>query len=164
MDILVRFHPVATDLRLVITSMKMAHNLERISDHAVNIAKRAKKIGKSTEMVEASVIEPLYSMAEKLLRDALLAYTDANSDLGESLKSADAELDKAHKEVIALLSSRLENSDGRAENLLHLIFIARSLERIGDLAVNIGEDSVFLSEARDIRHDRKAPGPGGNPA
>jgi phosphate transport system protein len=98
------------------------------------------------------------------LRDALLAYTDANSDLGESLKSADAELDKAHKEVIALLSSRLENSDGRAENLLHLIFIARSLERIGDLAVNIGEDSVFLSEARDIRHDRKAPGPGGNPA
>ena len=164
MDILVRFHPVATDLRLVITSMKMAHNLERISDHAVNIAKRAKKIGKSTEMVEASVIEPLYSMAEKLLRDALLAYTDANSDLGESLKSADAGLDKAHKEVIALLSSRLENSGGRAENLLHLIFIARSLERIGDLAVNIGEDSVFLSEARDIRHDRKAPGPGGTPA
>jgi hypothetical protein len=66
--------------------------------------------------------------------------------------------------ISALLSSRLENSDGRAENLLHLIFIARSLERIGDLAVNIGEDSVFLSEARDIRHDRKASGPGGNPA
>jgi phosphate transport system protein len=155
MDILVRFHPVASDLRLVITSMKTAHNLERISDHAVNIAKRAKKICKSSEPLEITIIEPLYTMAEKLLRDALLAYADANTDLGQGLKSSDKELDAAHKEVAALLSSRLENSGGRAENLLHLILVARSLERIGDLAVNIGEDSVFLSEARDIRHAQR---------
>lgn len=155
MDILIRYHPVASDLRLVITSMKMAHNLERISDHAVNIAKRAKKICKTTEPVEAGIIEPLYSMAEKLLRDALLAYTDGNPQLGESLKAFDRELDIAHKEVIALLSGRIEKSGSRTENLLHLIFVARSLERIGDLAVNIGEDSVFLSEARDIRHEQR---------
>lgn len=155
MDILIRFHPVASDLRLVITSMKIAHNLERISDHAVNIAKRAKKICKSSEPLETTIIEPLYTMAEKLLRDALLAYTDANTDLGLGLKSADNELDVAHKEVAELLSSRLESSAGRAENLLHLILVARSLERIGDLAVNIGEDSVFLSEARDIRHTQR---------
>jgi phosphate transport system protein len=161
MDILVRFHPVASDLRQVITSMKMAHNLERISDHAVNIAKRAKIICKSSETVESAIIEPLYTMAEKLLRDAMLAYTDQNTLLGESLKSGDKELDTAHKEVTALLSSRLESAGSRAENLLHLIFVSRSLERIGDLAVNIGEDSVFLSEARDIRHDhRKSSDPG----
>jgi phosphate transport system protein len=158
MDILVRFHPVATDLRLVITSMKTAHNLERISDHAVNIAKRAKKISKSSESLETSIIEPLYTMAEKLLRDALLAYTDSNAELAQGLKASDRELDAAHKEVAALLSSRMETSGGRTENLLHLILVARSLERIGDLAVNIGEDSVFLSEARDIRHEqRKSP-------
>ena len=155
MDILVRFHPVASDLRLVITSMKMAHNLERISDHAINIAKRAKKICKSADALETTIIEPLYTMAEKLLRNALLAFTDSNADLATSLKNDDRELDIAHKEVIALLSGRLENSSGRAENLLHLIFVARSLERIGDLAVNIGEDSVFLTEARDIRHEHR---------
>jgi phosphate transport system protein len=161
MDILIRFHPVASDLRLVITSMKMAHNLERISDHAVNIAKRAKKICKTSEPLETTIIEPLYTMAEKILRDALLAYTDANTELGSSLKALDRELDAAHKEVIALLSSRLENSNGRAENLLHLILVARSLERIGDLSVNIGEDSVYLGEARDIRHEqRKSSEPG----
>ena len=55
MNILVRFHPMASDLRLVITSMKMAHNLERISDHAVNIAKRAKKICKAPPLEEASL-------------------------------------------------------------------------------------------------------------
>ena len=161
MDILMRFHPLASDLRFVITSMKTAHNLERISDHAINIAKRARKICKSADPAEAVIIEPLYSMADKLLRNALLAFTDTNTSLGESLKSSDKELNSAHKQVVALLSSRLENSSGQAENLLHLIFVARSLERIGDLAVNIGEDSVFLSDARDIRHEshkKTAPG------
>lgn len=152
MEILVRFHPMASDLRLVITSMKMAHNLERIADHAVNIAKRSKKIGKSSSLEEVTLSEPLYTLADALLRDAILAYTDADSVLGESLKTRDRELDRLHKQMISSLSSRLEDSDGRSENLLHLIFVIRSLERIGDLSVNIGEDAVFLGEARDIRH------------
>ncbi len=163
MEILVRFHPVASDLRFVITCMKMAHNLERISDHAVNIGKRAKKICKTADALETTIIEPLYSKAEKLLRDAVLAFTDSNTNLAESLKAGDKELDVAHKEVIALLTGRLEGSGTRAENLLHLIFVARSLERVGDLAVNIGEDSVFLSEARDIRHDHRKKSEGGQP-
>ena len=157
MDILVRFHPMASDLRLVITSMKMAHNLERVSDHAVNIAKRSKKICKAAPMEEVSATEPLYSLADKQLRDAVMAYTDANSELGESLKLRDKELDRLHKQLIASLSGRLEGAEGRSENLLHLIFVARSIERIGDLAVNIGEDAVFLGEARDIRHEHGKP-------
>jgi phosphate transport system protein len=159
MEILVRFHPMASDLRLVITSMKMSHNLERIADHAVNIAKRSKKICKSSSLEEVTLSEPLYTLADALLRDAILAYTDADSVLGESLKTRDRELDRLHKQMIASLSSRLEDSDGRSENLLHLIFVIRSLERIGDLSVNIGEDAVFLGEARDIRHGYyKTPG------
>lgn len=152
MDILVRFHPMATDLRLVITSMKMAHNLERISDHAVNIAKRSKKICQSMPLEEVSLAEPLYTLADGILRDAITSYSDSNGELGESLKARDKELDRLHKQMVALLSGRLEDSNGRAENLLHLIFVARSIERIGDLAVNMGEDSVFLGDARDIRH------------
>lgn len=155
MEILVRFHPVATDLRLVITSMKMAHNLERISDHAVNIAKRSKKICKTTPVEEVSLAEPLYSLADALLRDSVMAYTDANAEIGECLKARDKELDRLHKQMIASLSARLEDATGRTENLLHLIFVARSIERIGDLAVNIGEDAVFLGDARDIRHEHR---------
>lgn len=163
MDILCRFQPVATDLRLVITSMKTAHNLERISDHATNIAKLAKKICKSSDRPDAAIIEPLFAIASKILGDALLAYTDADTRIGEGLKASDKQLDAAHKEVVALLGSRLEGSGTRAANLLHLILVARSLERIGDLAVNIGEDSVFLGEARDIRHEhRRATRPDGS--
>lgn len=153
MEVLVRFHPMASDLRLVVTSMKMTHNLERISDHAVNIAKRAKKLCKTAALEEAALTEPLYTIADSLLRDALLAYTDVNVELAEGLKARDKELDRLHKQMVASLSARLESSEGRAESLLHLIFVARSIERIGDLAVNIGEDAVYMGEARDIRHE-----------
>lgn len=155
MDILVRFHPVASDLRLVISSMKVAANLERISDHAVNIAKRAKKMIRRPELVEVKLIEPVYGLADKILRDSVAAYTDRNSSLGASLLERDKELDRLHKNVISTLSGLLEEGGERAEDLLHLIFVARSLERVGDLAVNIGEDAVFLGSAQDIRHDRR---------
>jgi phosphate transport system protein len=155
MEILARFHPMASDLRLVVTSMKMAHNLERISDHAVNIAKRSKKICKSSVLEEVGLAEPLYSMADGILRDSLMAYTDANAELGQSLKARDKELDRLQKQMVSALSRRLEDSNGRSENLLHLIFIAGSIERIGDLAVNMGEDAFFLGEARDIRHESR---------
>lgn len=154
-DILIRFHPMASDLRAVITAMKIAHNLERISDHAVNIAKRAKKICKSQSPIEVDMIEPLFKMAELILNDALLSYQDGDSELGQGLHAADKQLDAAYKQVSASLSSRLENPGTNAENILHLILVARSIERMGDLAVNIGEDSVFLSKARDIRHEQR---------
>jgi phosphate transport system protein len=157
METLVRFHPVASDLRLVITSMKVAANLERISDHAVNIAKRARKMLTRPECPEITFIEPLYALADQQVRDALSAYTDRNAELGQSLQLRDKELDRMHKRLIATFSARLEEGGEKAEDYLHLIFVARSLERIGDLAVNIGEDAVYLDSARDIRHEKVRP-------
>jgi phosphate transport system protein len=60
-----------------------------------------------------------------------------------------------HKSLISSLSQRLEEANGKSESLLHLIFVVRSLERVGDLAVNIGEDAVFLGTAQDIRHSSR---------
>jgi phosphate transport system protein len=155
MEILVRHHPVASDLRLVISSMKISTCLERISDHAVNIAKRSKKICRGPELPDVALVEPLYVMADNLLRDAMISFTDQNVALAEGLKARDKELDRLHKSLIASLSERLEYPDGKSESLLHLIFVIRSLERVGDLAVNIGEDAVFLGSAQDIRHATK---------
>jgi phosphate transport system protein len=153
MDILVRFHPVATDLRLVVSSMKISMNLERISDHATNIAKRAKKISASQELPDATLIEPLYTLADHLLRDAISAYSDRNASLGASLHVRDKELDRLHNAATATFGSRIEQCNGRSQDYLHLILVTRSLERVGDLAVNIGEDAVFLEVARDLRHE-----------
>lgn len=152
MDILVKYHPMATDLRLVVSSMKISMNLERISDHAVNIAKRAKKIMATPELSEVNLIEPLYTLADQLLRDAVASYSDGNGALGASLHARDKELDGMYKQTTAHFGSRIESTEGRSQEYLHLIFIVRSLERVGDLASNIGEDSVYLERAKDIRH------------
>lgn len=152
LEILARFHPVASDLRLVLSSMKIASNLERISDHAVNMAKRAKKVVAQPEMNEVALLEPLYGLATGLLERALASFSGRSAALGESLPLEDEALDRAEKRVVATFSSSLEQGGDQAEVYLHLIFMARSLERIGDLAVNIGEDAVFLASAKDIRH------------
>jgi phosphate transport system protein len=152
MDILVKYHPLATDLRLVVSSMKISMNLERIADHAVSIAKRAKKIATTPELGDVTLVEPLYTLADHLFRDAISSYSDGNGPLGASLHGRDKELDKMHKAVTAQFSTRIEETGGRSQEYLHLILIVRSLERVGDLASNIGEDAVFLEHARDIRH------------
>ena len=152
MDILVRYHPLANDLRLVVSSMKISMTLERISDHAVSIAKRAKKTIAAAELGDVTLVEPIYSLADHLLRDAISSYSDGNGTLGASLHLRDKELDKMHKEVTSQFSARIEDTAGRSQEYLHLILIIRSLERVGDLSCNIGEDAVFLEHARDLRH------------
>lgn len=153
MEMLVRFHPLASDLRLVVSSMKISMNLERISDHATNIAKRAKKISSSQELHDTTLIEPIYTLADQLLRDAIASYSEQDSALGASLHARDKELDRIYKEASATFASRIEQSEGRSQDYLHLILVLRSLERVGDLAVNVGEDAVFLGTARDMRHE-----------
>lgn len=153
MDIMVRYHPVASDLRLVVSSMKISMNLERISDHATNIAKRAKKLSAGNDLPDATLIEPLYTLADHLLRDAISAYSDRNAALGASLHARDKELDRMHNAANATFGSRIEQSTGRSQDYLHLILVTRSLERVGDLATNIGEDAVFLDVAKDLRHE-----------
>lgn len=87
------------------------------------------------------------------------SYTNHDSALGQSLHAKDKELDRLHKQLTRTLSEQLEKPDGGSASWLHLIFIARSLERIGDLSVNIGEEVVFLESSRDIRHEHRKPTP-----
>jgi phosphate transport system protein len=143
---------MAADLRFVVSSMKISSNLERISDHAINIAKRAKKMSMGQEMPDTTLIEPIYTLADHLLRDSIAAYNDHNATLGASLHARDKELDRAYKAANVTFAERLDHGQGRTQDYLHLIFVLRSLERVGDLAVNIGEDAVFLEAARDLRH------------
>lgn len=152
MSLLVKYHPMASDLRFVVSSMKISMNLERISDHATNIAKRAKKIIATAELIDVTLVEPVYTLADELLRDAISSFSDGNGVLGASLHVRDKELDKLYKAATAQFGARIEDTQGRSQEYVHLIFIVRSLERVGDLASNIGEDSVYLERAKDIRH------------
>ncbi len=154
MEILVRFHPMASDLRLVLSSMKISINLERISDHATSIAKRARKMAKNEALPDVNMVEPVYALADKLLSDAITAYSEQDANLALGLHDRDKELNRIYKKVSNTLTHRIEEGGDRTDDYLHLVFVVRSLERVGDLAVNVGEDTVFMEVAKDVRHEQ----------
>ena len=154
--ILTRFTPLAQDLRRVMSTMKVSNNVERISDQAVNIARRAKRILQSVELPETRMVEPIYDQAIDLLRDSLSAFRDENIALGSGLKARDKELDLQQNEFIVRLTRRMEEDTSRLKDYIDLVFIARFLERAGDHAVNIGEDAVYAGAAKDIRHSSQS--------
>lgn len=157
MEIILKFQPVAGDLRSVIASMKMVSNIERISDQAVNIAKKARKILKTPEIPEVARLEPLYHHAAQMLSNVLKAYSDSNTDLALSIIESEEELKKTQKLVSRFFSSQIESQVNTYRDYLDLLFICRWIERVGNLAVNIAEDIIFEETSTDIRHGRRLP-------
>lgn len=151
-ELLMRFQPLAHDFREVIAAAKISNNLERVSDQAANVAKRARKVNKLPEFAEIKMVEPVFTTAMRMLDDSITCYTDRNLELAMDIVSRDKELDKSHKKLIKQYTSLMEEDSSLIKPLLHLIFIVRFLERIGDHCVNIAEDVMFVLTAKDLRY------------
>lgn len=152
MDIMLRFHPFASDLRTVIAAMKTSVNLERAADQTVGIARRARKLLALPQLPESSRIEPLFNMAGDMFRDAIKGYADGDIELARSLRIRDKELDELNRNFAESLTELMPSHPDSIRGMMELVFVARCLERIGDLAKNIGEDTIYAVEVRDIRH------------
>jgi phosphate transport system protein len=155
-SIITRFQPVAHDFRRVFSTMKAATDLERVADQAVSIARRTKRLIQNLELPETRMLEPMFASASSLLRDSIRALAEEDQELGSSLKPRDKMLDKMQHEFIDRITRRMEEDATNAQGYLDLVLIARVIERVGDHAVNIGEDSVYAGSARDIRHQQQA--------
>lgn len=155
-NILTRFAPLAHDFRRVFSTMKAATDLERITDQAVSISRRTKRLLHSTTLPETGMLEPIFSVASSLLADGIRSFTEENTELALGLKARDRELDKMQHDFIDRITRRMEEDAANAQSYLDLVLIARYIERVGDHAVNIGEDSVYSSSAQDVRHGRAA--------
>jgi phosphate transport system protein len=155
-NILLRFQPVASDLRQVISAMKLSSNLERIADQAVKIAERSRSLAMEPVLEESSALGPMFIEVTTLFRDSVSAYGDADVALARSLHARDREIDEMNRHIANDLTVSMSKHPDRIPGYLHLIFIARYLERVGDHAKNIGEDAVYAAEAEDIRHLKNA--------
>lgn len=145
--------PMARDLRFLIGAIKVSSDIERIGDHAVNIAQGAVRI------VEAnSVLPPVPALSEMsrsarvMLRDSLDAFIRADGTLGRAVKKADVHVDALHDGVFRVLLTHMMAHARTITPCLELLLVSRNLERIADLATNIGEDAVYLAEGKQIRH------------
>jgi phosphate transport system protein len=151
-ELLRRFQPVASDLRQVVTAMKVNSNLERIADQATNIAKKARKLNRNPILNEVNLIEPLFQDAMSMYKDALRAYTERDVELAMTIRQRDKKLDTLNVDANDRLTEAMAQCPSRITDYLNLLFIARHLERVGDHAKNIAEEVVYAVSAEDIRH------------
>jgi phosphate transport system protein len=151
-DLLLRFQPVASDLRRVVSAIKLNANLERVADQAVSIGRRARKLNAHPPVPEVQLIEPMHQHALAMLRDSIDAYMREDAALAREIKPRDKALDQMNRNAGRELTAQMAEHPDHLRGYLNLMFIARCLERVGDHATNIAEDAVYTAAAEDIRH------------
>jgi len=151
-DVMMRYQPVASDLRQVVSAMKLSVNIERIADQAVNIARRVRKLVLDEPLPEAAELKGMFEMSTQMFHDAIEAFASGNLEIARGMKARDKELDAENARLANLFAEKMPDNHKHLHGYLNLIFIARFLERVGDHAKNICEDVVFAYAAEDIRH------------
>ncbi|MEP7078320.1 MAG: phosphate signaling complex protein PhoU [Chthoniobacterales bacterium] len=151
-DVLLRYQPVASDLRRVVSAIKLNSNLERVADQAVSIGRRVRKLNRHPALAEVQLITPMHVHALAMLRESIDAYAREDVELARTLKGRDKALDELNASVGRELTEKMAHDPQQLRGYLNLMFIARCLERVGDHATNIAEDAVYAVAAEDIRH------------
>lgn len=145
--------PVAIDLRFLVGALKMNNDLERIGDHAVNIAKTLIKLAGRPYLKPLEDIPKMGKIARTMLHDAVHAFINQNSDLARDVCLRDDDVDHLYYTVVdEVIHVLQQEKKERVADGIDLISVARDLERVADLATNLGEEVVFMKEARIIRH------------
>ncbi len=152
LEILARLSPVAADLRLILSIIKINTDLERMGDQAMNISYNTEHY-LDDKSVELSLELPKMSVLVKaMVRDALDAFMTGDIKLAQEVLTRDDAVDKIKNNSLKLMVPFMQNNPSKIEAALDLILIARNLERMGDHATNIAEDVIFTYTGVDVRH------------
>ena len=152
-------HPVATDLRFVIVVLMACRNIERIGDHAVNIAGAGQRAAGHSPLPEIQEIREIGDLVRRMLSRALGALVNRDGAVARSVIADDQVVDALRRSAIGTLVSCMREQPRHIAPGVNLILVVQNLERIGDLASNIAEEVVFLVEGRSIKHIRKRESP-----
>ena len=144
--------PKARDLRFLIVIMKIAAELERVGDQAVNIAHRALAVNGEPQLKPFVDIPRMADLSCGMIRAVLDAFVYGKIDVARQVIRNDDDVDRLEIQMHRELTSFMLEDPHTITRALNLIGVAHSLERIGDHAVNIAEEVVYLYEGRDIRH------------
>jgi phosphate transport system protein len=151
--------PLAVDLRLITSAMKINADMERIGDQAVNIAESVVVLIPQPPLKPLIDIPRMAEVAEQMIRDSLDAFVKKDAELARDVLRRDDEVDDLKNQVFRELLTYMMADPGTIQRALALILISRNLERIADHATNIAEDVIFIAEAKDVRHHAEAQEP-----
>lgn len=144
--------PVAVDLRLLTMILKINTDLERMGDHAVNIAQRSRVVAHVfQERVHFSVVQ-MSDLVQKILRDAMDCFMNENTELARRVLASDDQVDACDERLCAAMVEKMQEDPSCVHQALNFVMIGHNLERIADLANNIAENTIYYKQGRDVRH------------
>jgi phosphate transport system protein len=158
--ILALYNPVAVDLRLIIFAVKINTDLERIGDHAKNLAKNTKYLADAPHLVTETSIPEMADMARSILKEAKQAFIKRDRVLARRVLARDRQIDNFYLDNFFRIVDSATSKPEHAEAWMHLVTMSKGIERIADHAKNIAESVIFLVEGTDIRHRRVEERPG----
>lgn len=151
-DLLALNQPVASDLRLILAAQKINNDLERIGDHAVNLAE-------SSLVLDAARLEGPFrmvlSMSEtvrRMVRQALDGFIHSDPSLGRAVLNQDDMIDDLNRRVFTAVMNAMKADPSLIDSGVELIRVSRNMERVADLATNIAEEVIFIAQAKVVKH------------
>ena len=160
-QLLALHQPVATDLRVVVSGVKINSDLERIGDFAVNVAEATLRYLDHPAVKPLIDVPRMADIAQGMLRDSLNAFVRQDVGLAQEVLDRDDSVDLLKDRVFRELIGVMCTEAAVTQPALELLLISRHLERIGDHATNIAEEAIFIVSGRDVRHHGREGGVGG---
>ena len=146
--------PVADDLRLVISALKIASVLERVADYAANIAKRVVALNQGPTIAATSTIPRMGAMVRRMIDDVLTAYSNGDAELAHDVWVRDQEVDQLYNSMFRELLTFMMEDPRSITSCTHLIFMAKNIERMGDHMTNIAEIIIYQVNGEMPREPR----------
>jgi phosphate transport system protein len=144
--------PMAGDLRLLTMILKINTDLERMGDHAVNIAEKGQYLFSQPPLVLNIPLTEMAQATQKMVRDALDCFMNENVELARKVLESDDKIDNYNDKVYEDIASLMEKDPSVVRRGLSYMMISRNLERIADLANNVAEDTIYLKQGKEVRH------------
>jgi phosphate transport system protein len=144
--------PVGTDLRFLFMASRIASELERIGDQAVNICQNAHHVLEAPPLKPIVDLPMMGDIAERMVRDSLESLVKKDCSLANHVLEEEKKVDAFRDQIFRILLTHMMADPGTIQRALGLILISRNLERVGDHATNIAEEVIYLVEGREVRH------------
>ncbi|MGA2481352.1 MAG: phosphate signaling complex protein PhoU [Spirochaetia bacterium] len=154
-SLIAQHQPMARDLRTMLMILRITNDLERIGDHAVNIAEAVRDHLSGSPPVPDEGLLHMYEETITMVDCAIRAFIDEDAKLGQHVCETDTTVDSLANEILDRLSTSMTLEPAYIPQSLSILKVAANLERIADLSTNIGEDVIYMTEGRVIKHHRQ---------
>ncbi len=150
--------PIAKDCRFMLAASKISSNLERIADQATKIARRARELNGEPLLKPLIDIPLMAEIGQEMLRDSITAFVEMKPDLAVEIIARDRSVNDIYKQLARELTTYMIEDPKTITRALHLMTIAKALERVADHVTNIAEEVFYLNKGEDIRHEKALKG------